>query len=293
MIRTITLPALFLATLAPAQVTITASMLPSGTFTDQLYRVASQGESAPPTPGADQTWDFSTATLQSIGTFTHEAASGTPHTATYPEADIAWRLHIGFLGTNYTYLKSGTALDMVATDVPGNTNAFTDHMRLLRFPLNIGESFTDTWAGTEGSGTIAWTYAGHGTAITPVGTFSDVVLMVRDDGEIAMWRTSPLVPLLFERNGNLLAVGPTSVGVQEHAGERLAVYPVPCADRLLVQHTDAAPWRIVDMQGRTMAEGRFAAVGSHVVDTDALAPGAYLLVQQGDGMRRVARFVKE
>ncbi|MBX2971515.1 MAG: hypothetical protein KF797_00280 [Flavobacteriales bacterium] len=55
----------------------------------------------------------------------------------------------------------------------------------------------------------------------------------------------------------------------------------------------AAPWRIVDMQGRTMIEGRFTAVGSHVVDTDALIPGAYLLVQQGDEVRRVARFVEE
>lgn len=294
MLRTITLPLLSLATLAPAQVTLTSGMLPSGTFTDRLYLVTSQGEAEMPTPGIDQTWDLSSATLLDIGTFTHRPAAGTPYAATYAPANIAWHMDMGLLGDNYTYMHLGTTLDMVATDVPDEPNVYTDHLRVLSFPLSFGNTFTDTWAGTEGSGTVVWSYAGHGTALTSVGSFTDVVMLANDGGEVALWRTSPLVPLLLVRDGMILAMGPAAdVGVEETTHARLAVHPVPCTDRLLVQSAAAAPWRIVDMQGRTAAEGRFTAVGGQVVDTHALQPGAYLLVQQGAGLPGVARFIKQ
>lgn len=294
MLRTLTLPTLFIATLAHAQPTLTAGLLPSGTFTDRLYLVTSQGQAELPTPGAGQVWDLSTATLLDIGTFTHRPAAGTPYAGTYAQADIAWHMEMGAFGTNYTYLDLGTHLDMVATDVPEEPNVYTDLLRVLQFPLNFGSSFSDTWAGTAGSGTVTWTYAGHGTAVTPVGSFSDVVLLVNDGGEVALWRTSPLVPLLLVRDGFILAVGPAAnVGVAEIAGSRLQVHPVPCHDQLLVQATAAAPWHIVDLQGRTVREGRFNGAGANTVDTDALLPGAYVLVQVGDVARAMARFTKQ
>jgi len=269
-------------------------MLPSGTFTDRLYLVTSQGQSELPTPGTNQVWDLSTATLLDIGTFTHQPAAATPYASTYAQANIAWHMNMGAFGTNYTYLALGTHLDMVATDVPEEPNVYTDLLRVLNFPLAFGTSFSDTWAGTAGSGTVTWTYAGHGTALTPVGSFNDVVLLVNDGGEVALWRTNPLVPLLLVRDGFILAVGPAAtVGLAEMEHDHLHVYPVPCHDRLLVQATAASPWRIVDLQGRTVREGRFAATGTATVETDALLPGAYQLVQTSTNAVQVARFIKE
>lgn len=293
MIRTLTLSTFFLATIAHAQPTLTASMLPSGTYTDQLYVVTSQGQSQSPTPGINQTWDLSTATLQNIGTFTHQPASASPYASTYPTANIAWHMNMGFLGNNYTYFTSGTALDMVATDVPEDPNVYTDHLRVLAFPMSIGNSFTDTWAGSAGSGSVTWTYAGHGTAHTPVGSFSNVVLLVSNTSEVALWRTSPLVPLLLIRDGMMLAVGPTGVGIQEQASASISVYPVPCTDQLMVQSTSPSPWHIVDTQGRTVLEGRFSTIGTQAVATERLVPGTYVLVQLAPEGRRTARFSKQ
>lgn len=293
--RNITLVAFLITICTQAQVTLTAGLLPTGTFTDRLYMVTSQGQSATPTPGANQTWDLSTATLLDIGTFTHRPAAGTPYAATYAQAELAWHLDMGLLGQNYTYLDLGTtSLDMLATDVPTDPNVYTDPLRVLQFPLSLGQSFTDSWAGSSGSGSVTWTYAGHGTAITPAGTFSNVVMLVSGTNELGLWRTSPLVPLLLVRDGVMLAVGPAmGVGVEERTSAHLAVHPVPCSDRLLVQTTAAAPWRIMDLQGRLAVEGRFQRVGAQVVDTESLRPGAYVLVQLGEGAQRVARFIKE
>jgi len=298
MIRTLTLPALLVATLAQAQPTLTGALLPTGTYNDRLYAVTSQGQSEDPTPGANQVWDLSTATLLEIGTFTHQPAAGTPYASTYPQADLAWHMDLGPLGDNYTYLDLDLTLtmgmDMLATDVPQAPNEYTDPLRVLSLPLNFGNSFINSWAGTAGSGSVNWTYAGSGTAITPVGTFNEVALLVSASGEIAMWRTDPLVPLLLVRDGVILAVGPpANVGMNETNAARLAVHPVPCQDRLVVQPTALAPWRMVDLQGRTVAEGRFTSPTSTVVDTEALLPGAYLLVQDGEGAAQVARFIKE
>ncbi|MBL7955407.1 MAG: T9SS type A sorting domain-containing protein [Flavobacteriales bacterium] len=294
MTRTLTLPALLVASLAQAQPTITASMLPTGTFTDRLYVVTSQGQSEDPTPGANQVWDLSTATLLDIGTFTHRPAAGTPYASTYPEADLVWHMAMGALGDNYTYLQLTPYLEMLATDVPQEPNVYTDPLMVMGLPLNFGNWFSDSWAGTAGSGSVTWTYAGSGTAITPVGTFNEVALMLSASGEVAMWRTDPLVPLLLVRNGVILAVGPpANVGVDERNDARLVVHPVPCHDRLVVQPTASGPWRIVDLQGRTVAEGRFTSPTSTVVDTEALLPGAYLLVQEGEGAAQVTRFIKE
>ncbi len=292
MIRPLTLLVALSAATAHAQVTLQASLLPD-TYSDRLYIVTSTGDSETPTPGVDQTWDLSTATIIDVGTFTHGPAAATPYAADYAQADIAWHLDMGVFGHNYTYFALSTSLDMVATDVPDSPNEFTDLLRVLTFPMEYGDTFTDTWAGTEGSGSVQWTYAGIGTAITPVGTFDNVALLVNDNEELALWRTDPLVPLVVVRDGTTFAVGPATVGIVEHDDAQLAAYPVPCSDRLWVQATAAAPWHIVDMHGRTVMQGRFTTPGRQAVDTDALLPGAYVLMQQGTDGRRVAHFVKQ
>lgn len=289
-----TLLAAGLGLLAHAQVTISHGQLPTGTFTDRLYLVTSQGSAQMPTDGVGQTWDLSSATLMDIGTFTHRPAAGTPYAADHPTADLAWHMDMGFLGNNYTYLSSSTsALNMVATDVPEDPNVFSDAMQVMAFPLSYNGSFTDTWVDGEGNGTLVWTYSGSGTAITSVGTFTNVVKMSNDDGDVVLWRTSPLVPLLLSMNGTLLAVGPVATGVAEHQAGTLSVYPVPCTDRLVVQSTAPAPWRMLDAQGRVVAEGRTTGIGATELFTDGLRPGAYALQLLDPAGPRLARFVKQ
>lgn len=291
------LSALLLSTLglaANAQVVLTHGQVPTGTVTDRLYAVTAQGSAQMPTDGANQTWDLSSATLMEIGTFTHGPASATPYAASHPTANMAWHMDMGLAGSNYTYLEVTTSgISIVATDLPNDPEVYTDPWQVMAFPLDLNGSFSDPWEDTDESGTITWTYSGHGTAITAAGTFTNVVKMVSDDNDMVLWRTSPLLPLLLSVNGNLLLVGSGTNGMAEHRTEHLSVYPVPCADRLHVAATAAAPWRIFDIQGRTVAEGRFTQAGIAVVDTEALRPGAYVLYLADATGPRTAHFVKQ
>lgn len=276
-----------------AQVTITNGMLPTGTFTDRLYMVTNTGTAAIPADGANQTWNLSSVTLQDIGSFTHGAASGTPHASSYPTANIAWNMEMDLLGSSYTYLNStASGMTIVATDVPTDPDVYTDPMQVMSFPLSFNGTFSDTWTDNDDTDTVHWVYSGHGTAITPVGTFTNVVKMVNEEDEVVLWRTSPLVPLLLSINDMLLAVGPPATGITEQHIAPLDVFPVPCTDRLNVVATAAAPWRILDMQGRAVAQGRFTQAGTSTVDTEALCPGAYLLHLADAKAPRLARFVK-
>ncbi len=277
-----------------AQVTLTNSMFPIGTFTDRLYIITDTGTASIPTDGANQTWDLSSVTLQDIGTFTHGPAAATPYAATYPTANIAWHMDMGVLGSNYSYFAtSATGMSLVATDVPDEPDVYSDPMQVLSFPLSLNGTFSDPWTDAEGSGTVSWVYGGHGTAITPVGTFANVVKLVNEDDEVVLWRTSPLVPLVLSMNGLLLAVGPPATGIVELGTEPLSIHPVPCMDRLTVEATAAAPWRIIDMQGRTVLEDRFEQTGAATLPTETLQPGSYVLHLAAPNAPRMARFVKQ
>ena len=160
---------------AHAQVTITESMLPIGTFTDRLYAVSNPSSAALPSDGSNQTWDLSALSLQEIGTFTHGPASGTPHAASYPTANLAWNMDMG-LGSNYTYFHATpSGMAVVATDVPTDPEVYSNPMQVMAFPLAFNGTFTDTWMDTDDTDTVTWVYRGHGTAMPPMGTFPNAV----------------------------------------------------------------------------------------------------------------------
>jgi hypothetical protein len=81
-----------------------------------------------------------------------------------------------------------------------------------------------------------------------------------------------------------------AVGLDEQAGDRLAAYPVPADDVLVVTGMPAgAQARLVDMAGRVALEvPNGAAPGNIQIDVSGLAPGTYvLLVAAGDRTDRL------
>jgi hypothetical protein len=291
MIRTLTLSAFCLATTAQAQVTLDYGLLDQDGMQLTMYLVTDPGSSTVPSDGTNQTWDLSTVTLQPIGTLDFISATGTPFAANYPGANWVWLQTVTGVGSEYMYLdidQNGIAVH--ATGVPLNTNDYIDPKLVMLFPMNYGQSFTDNYTDEDGPASVTWSYTGHGTVVTPLGSYSNTVKLVSTEDDLLLWNTSPLHPLVIDDGTDVLAFGPSTTGMADLAGITAKVYPNPCDNLLFVDVSGAAPWRIVDLQGRTLRTGSFNGMGTQVIDIADLATGSYLLVLDEARAQRSVRF---
>jgi hypothetical protein len=293
MIRNLTLCSLFTTAVLQAQVTLQYGMLDQNGLDLSMYVLTDPGSASEPSNGANQTWDLTTVTLQPMGTLEFKSAAGTPYADTWPNANWVWQQNIDGLGTQYMYLSfTNSLVEVWATEVPFDTHAYTDPKTVLKFPFSLGETVTDTYTNNNGTHTVTWMYAGHGTAITPLGTFSDVVKVASDEGDMVLWHTTPLYPMVFNSGGMVLVFGPATTGITEQAGLTAITYPNPCTDVLYVDVNAAAPWQLMDLQGRTLATGAFMGRGTQRIDIASLATGSYMLVLGEGTTRRTVRFSK-
>jgi hypothetical protein len=294
MLKHLSLSALLLPVVLHAQPTLQQSMVDPAGVHLTMYLLTSPGSASLPSDGANQTWDLSSVTLQPVGMLHFIPAAGTPFAGSYPGANWAWQQEYTGLGSEFMYLNiSSSGIDVMATGVPFDTHVYTDPKRVLNFPFSLGNSLFDNYVDSDGMSSVSWTYSGHGTAITPVGTFTDVAKVVSSDAEIVLWYTQPLHPLMIADGSTIVAFAPSATGITEHRGAQASVYPNPCADQLYVDVHEAMPWQIVDMQGRVVASGAFQGSGTQRIMLNDVAPGAYLLhIQERDG-RRAIRFSKD
>ena len=245
--------------------------------------------------GADQSWDLSGITLQNIGTQAFTTAVGTPYATTYPTANWVWSQTVTGLGTGYTYLNiTSSGIDLLARNVPISTVDFSDPSQVMKFPLALGESYSDTYVNTNGGSTMTWTYSGHGTAITPLGTFTNVAKVENTEGDVLLWNTAPLYPIMIADEDNTLFFIQNNVGVNEQEESTFQTWPNPCRDMLnLASVVGGSEWSILDAQGRTLLNGQINRVGDQQMDVSHLASGSYVVVLNAGGQIRHARFVKE
>lgn len=297
MIRIATLAVVSLPCLTAAQVTVEYTDLAGTAILLEMHQVTSPGSATVPSDGINQTWDLSTITLQEIGTLDFAPAAGTPYASTYPTANWVWHQMITGVGSNYMYLDIGTSgIEVVASDVPAAPNVYTDNKYVMQFPLAYGQSFTDAYTDNDGPTSVTWSYTGHGTLLSPLGTFTDQVKMVSDEGDVVIWNTAPLHPTVIDDGSGLVLVFlPAGVGIGEGTGaSSMRVHPNPCEGQLNVQGATAGErWCVTDLQGRAVLAGTFAAPNSSSIGTDALAPGSYLLVVGDASRTRAVRFTKE
>ncbi|MGB3526544.1 MAG: hypothetical protein WBB32_11340 [Flavobacteriales bacterium] len=278
-----------------AQHTIQFSDLdPFGVETD-MHLLTSPSTLPTLSNGANQSWDLSSITLQNIGTQAFTTAVGTPYASTYPAANWVWSQTVTGLSTGYTYLNiTSSGIDLLARNVPISTLDYSDPSQVMKFPLALGESYSDTYVNTNGGSTMTWTYSGYGTAITPLGTFTNVAKVENTEGDVLLWNTAPLYPIMIADGDNTLFFIQTNVGVNELVENTLQVWPSPCREAInLSAVVGGSEWRILDGQGRMISNGRVAMSGALRVDASGLASGGYVLVLSDGAQIRHARFVKE
>lgn len=288
---------LALLLLAPlsAQTIQYGNLSPFSVSTD-MHRLIAPAALPALSEGGDQTWDLSGLTLLNIGTMNFTSANGTPYAGDFPQANWVWVHEVTGVGSAYYYIEiSSEGMDLWDRNVGlPNPVVYTDPVRIMKFPLALGESFTDEYATENGVNYKHWTYAGNGTVILPIGTVENAALVVSEEGDITFWNLEPVYPVMIADEGSAMFYIQNNVGVAGHARPELAAWPNPCKDVLhLPATTGPGQWKVLDMQGRVLADGFFHGQSSRQVNVGSLAPGGYMLLLESDQVRGQARFVKE
>ncbi len=246
--------------------------------------------------GPNQTWNLAALPIQQAGTLSFVTATGTPYAATYPNANWVWHQDAGALANVYQYLHvSSTGIELVARNVPTTAVAYSDPLKVVTFPMNYGDSYTDTYVNTNGSNTLTWTYSGYGTLTTSMGTFPNLAKLTSTGGDTVLWNLNPVYPVMIKDGSSVTFYKQTNVGVDEQAGTLVQAWPNPCSDELML--ANAAPgsqWQMMDMQGRILRSGLLGSAGNLMqLDVRELASGNYLLVLRNGMARQQVRFAKQ
>jgi hypothetical protein len=287
--RTLTLALPLLAVGALAQPAILESAyLPNGTTMDVSVH---SGAIPPGGAGAGQIWDLSSLTYNPVGVIGVADPASTPCASTFPSSNMSYVVPNG---TWHYFIRTTTDLQWQGMNWPSSCVGgltFTDPRKVIDFPFNYQDSFTDTYAGDDGSsGSVTVEYDGHGTLITPFGTFNNVARIKSTDGANVdyAWLSDgfPQYGILQTIDGNSSTLVFTSVvtGLAERSTtEPVVVAPNPASDRITISDVPpGATVTIADPSGRTLQRG-FATDAATIVDISPLPAGIYFVRWEGGG----------
>lgn len=152
--------------------------------------------------GANQTWDFSSATGASSA-FSYIPLSSSLEPATYPLANIVESAS----GAENYYASSTSKYTIEGQLMPGVIRAiYTDSREFLKFPITYNDVFNETFSGTVEniaagqtfirSGTIEIKADGYGTLILPYCTVNDVLRIITVSNYIDNYNGTPIASYL-------------------------------------------------------------------------------------------------
>lgn len=221
-------------------------------------------------------YDLSTLPLGAATTSTILLPSATPYGTYYPAATHA---SAGLVNPqSYVYLQlTATQEVLLGLYGPSVQLIYTDPQQVAAFPLQLGTTWNDDFAGTQTvsgmdvarTGTSTGNYNGYGTVILPFGTFTNVarVEMTQTYSDnfsgltyttivhVVSYLKAGLSQALFSTNFTLSDVGgtmdtvgtsssmvdPASIGIRENSRSILAsVWPNPASGTATIQLAQSA-----------------------------------------------------
>lgn len=189
---------------------------------------------------------------------------------------------------------SASGIEVVADDVPSETNNYTDPKRVLQFPMSLGQSFTDAYVDMDGPSSVTWSYTGHGTAITPMGTYPDLAKVVSTEDDILLWNTTPLYPLVIDNGSTVLVFAPSGVGIRTSAhGPLCRCTPILARTTWWWKVRSTQRGALPTCKAAPCAPKTFNGMELQHLQTSDLATGSYILLMSTEGKDRTIRFNKQ
>src|SRR6478609_4677393 len=162
-----------------AQPAFTSVVIPADGYTASVQSASYTGADPSADGGANKTWDYSAlvfggaAATSSIST----NVAGSPYGASFPTAT-----HVETSGGgDYNYYKYTSTSVSIVGYYSQTTVAYSNALTEMTLPIAYTDVQTDTYSGNymangfpvAVTGTVTTTYDGHGTLITPNGTYNN------------------------------------------------------------------------------------------------------------------------
>lgn len=164
-----------------AQITLTAAQHTPTTGTSLNYNVDNTATIGPGASGANVTWDFSAQTGATAASWQYVPLASSTMPSAFPQSNLVQSA--SGVENYYSTSSSGVTLEGHASSAQLTT--YVDKREFLKFPMAYTNTFNETFTGTavnlmtnqtfNRTGTVELTADGHGTLITPAGTFSNVL----------------------------------------------------------------------------------------------------------------------
>ncbi|MEO5645712.1 MAG: T9SS type A sorting domain-containing protein [Bacteroidia bacterium] len=275
------------------------------------YAVGHSGYCYLGTSGINQIWNFGTAPIATTETYTIVPTSTVGVASYYPNSTQALS-NGGYTMLDVTpagYFRYGGTL------TPGTPRfIYTDAEKMLAFPMNYGDSYTDAFEGQNYSGpeyrtaTVYASYIGYGTITTPYNTYSNAICITSHyetlDSAQSAWGAhcsadyyywfvaSCRYPVAFSWNEPSSATcGATSQGTlflqSITIGEnelsqydfRMEIFPNPFSSSFTLKTPNGKQgdiFNVTDLEGRIVKTFEWNAQEMHV-DLSALENGIYMI----------------
>lgn len=238
------------------------------------------------TGGANQTWDYSSASTTNVPNLSVVDLASTPFAGSFPTSN--WTFEIG---TYYSYFQSSTSelnnLAFNITSVGGNGDYSMNPRKILEFPFNYNDAFTDVYSENGSSKNLSVSYEGYGTLMMPNGfTYSNVVRVLEDETSngtyiVRYYLLNPLTIVatyLSQTNVFLWAKVDQSSGLSQIDNKKFGIYPNPAFDQLTIQSTDESEktFTLAGCDGRIVHKYTLSSL-NQTIDISVLPAGWYSL----------------
>lgn len=273
----------------------------------------------PATPGANQTWNYSTLTTTSNIGVTASSAAG----SIIPTASLKVE-YVG--GTTNFYSTTSTEQVQLGIQAPSISMIYSNPEKMLQFPFQMGSSFSDDWKTTFVSGmpfirtgTTTVSAIGYGTLILPSGTFTDVLLVsfqqdYSDSTSGTEFGTYLNEAQFFYKPGyhqpilslsNLttntiggsstnpsyfyMSTGPSSLK-DENLNNNISIYPNPTKDKITVSFVDNQQYNnvrfnLIDITGKILSIKVTQTQNAYTIEPSKLPSGTYRLAVFSDNKK--------
>lgn len=262
--------------------------------------------------GANQTWDFSSATGTNQ-TVNNVTLSNSTFPTTYTTANLVEKGP----GFEAYYQNTSTEISLVGQYIENYTKViFTDGKELVKFPISYTNSFTETFSGTvenlqssqtfDRSGTIEITANAYGKIILPYGTVDDVLRVRSVYNYSDTYSGTPVftytdtnyywynattksyvaAAYMIYMNGSLSGTQSnyisqtnlTTASTDELTASQISMYPNPAKNLLTVENTssEAISIEIYDLRGAKLKTETIQSGKSQLSVSD-LNSGAYIV----------------
>lgn len=246
--------------------------------------------------GANQTWNYSTLALTLLGASTNATVATAPFSSSFPAANLYVKIAANGGNDAFAFYNSSSSkLELLGYSNNSSVlvNFSPNPQTIYNFPFTYNLVVNDTYSTTFDPTTnnpFTVTYDAHGTLITPLGIYNNVIRSKKLDGINPDYTWFTANPYQIIMTANFGSSGATSVRVfnpnnlssnQNQLTKKLEIYPNPTNGNFTIKNIDLSNnnhfVNVYDVFGNQIINNQKINSNSENINLSNVASGLYFV----------------